>query len=146
MRRFHSDLRDAARALRNRPGFSTAVILTLALAIGANAAIFSAVDALLLRPLPFAEPDRLVRIQSTRGGQPGSLSYREVQDLRELRDVFVDVAAYTDQGQTTPAGSGVPKSWCRPSRLEISSLSWAFHCRWAASGRSCSTARATSRS
>src|SRR5690606_18983795 len=56
------DVRGAARSLRQRPAFAAAVIATLGLGIGGSTAIFSVVDAVLLRPLPYHEPDRLVRI------------------------------------------------------------------------------------
>ncbi len=101
--------RHAAASLRSRPGFMLTVVVTLALGIGANTAIYSAVDALLLGPLPFPDADRLVRVESTRGGQPGSLSYPEVEDMRELREAFADVAAYTDQGQYNASGDSRPE-------------------------------------
>jgi len=59
---FWNDLRHALRMVRQAPGFSTAVALTIALAIAGNAAIFSIVNAELLRPLPFRDPDRLVQV------------------------------------------------------------------------------------
>ena len=64
------DLRDALRRLRSRPGFTTVVVLTLSMGIGLNAAVFTAVDAALLRSLPYAEPERLVHVFQNRGDMP----------------------------------------------------------------------------
>ena len=60
------DGRDVWRGLRGRPGFSAVVVLTLALGIGANAALFSLVSGVLLRPLPYPDPDALDDVWSTR--------------------------------------------------------------------------------
>ena len=62
-----ADIRCAVRALWARPAFAVLSVLTLGLGLGANAAIFSAVNSLLLRDPPFEEPDRLVRVASVRG-------------------------------------------------------------------------------
>src|SRR5688572_1701867 len=59
------NVRYAARALRRTPGFTVSVVLTLALGIGANSAVFSAIDAVLIRPLPFPNPHELIRLQQT---------------------------------------------------------------------------------
>jgi len=61
------DLQHAFRHLRSRPGFTSGVVLTLSMGIGLNAAVFTAVDAALLRSLPYAEPERLVDVFQTRG-------------------------------------------------------------------------------
>jgi putative ABC transport system permease protein len=104
-----SDARVALRSLRARPAFALLVIFTLALGIGANAAIFSAVDGLLLRPAPFAEPDRLVRITSVRGdADRGAVSLPEFDDLRAL-PIVEDAALYTDQGMYNASGFGTPE-------------------------------------
>src|ERR1700743_1718694 len=66
-----NDLRLTFRRFRKNPGFSLAIVLTLALGIGATTAIFSLVEGVLLRPLPFNDPDRLVLLGEHLGGRPG---------------------------------------------------------------------------
>jgi putative ABC transport system permease protein len=102
------DVQGAVRLVRRNPGTSLVIVLTLGLGIGANAAIFSAVHALLLRPSPFADPERLVRIASIRGDEEGPLSVPELDDLKAL-PAIVDAAMYTDQGMYNASGFGTPE-------------------------------------
>jgi len=104
-----SDIRYAWRGVLARPGYAVIVILTLGLGLGATAAIFSAVNALLLRPFPFVDPDRLIRITSLRGGEDGLLTVPEQDDIRSLAHVIEDVALYTDQGMYNASGFGAPE-------------------------------------
>ena len=96
-----NDLRYALRSLAKNPGFSAIAIVTLALGIGANTAIFSAVDAVLLKPLPYPNADRLVSLDTKVPG-PGkdvygsSMSYPDIQQLQTLNRDFAGVAAYRD--------------------------------------------------
>ncbi|HWI20227.1 MAG TPA: ABC transporter permease [Vicinamibacterales bacterium] len=103
------DLRYAWRGILARPGDAAIVVLTLGLGLGATAAIFSAVHALLLRPFPFADPDRLVRITSVRGGEDGMLTVPEQDDIRGLDQIVEDIALYTDQGMYNASGFGAPE-------------------------------------
>jgi predicted permease len=88
LERLASHTKYAARSLRKNPGFTIVAVLTLALGIGANTAIFSVIDALLLRPLPFSAPDQIVRIYSTKSdapiGGPTSGSGPSPMDVRDF--------------------------------------------------------------
>lgn len=89
------DVRYAARQLLRRPGFAAILVLTLALGIGATTAVFSVVDAVLLRPLPYAAPDRLVSVKNRWEGETqGMLSPDEFFDYREHVDAFEAIGAY----------------------------------------------------
>jgi len=96
------DLRLALRGLRRAPGFAAVAVLTLALGIGANSAIFSVVNAVLLRPLPYQEPDRLVRVSDW--GYTGG----EFVRLRELSRSFQQVAAFVSASHGL-SGDGEPE-------------------------------------
>jgi predicted permease len=101
------DLRLAARVLARRPGFSAVIVATLGLAIGANAAVFSFVDAILLRPLPVAAPERLVRIYSrfASGLDWASVSYPNYRDFERANRVFAALAAEANQAYVVGDGA-----------------------------------------
>ncbi len=90
------DLRYGIRMLRKSPGFSAVVIVTLALGIGANTALFSVVDAILLRPLPYPQPDQLVSVKEDMPGAnltDAGMSQPELDDLQQRSGVFDQVSA-----------------------------------------------------
>jgi putative ABC transport system permease protein len=94
MQTLWQDLRYGARMLLKNPSFTLIAVLTLALGIGANTAIFSVVDAVLLRPLAFKEPDKLVIIgRGPTRESVNSISYPEFTDVKEQNQVFEEVAA-----------------------------------------------------
>lgn len=106
---FVADLRFGARALHRNAGFATVAILTLALGIGANAAIFSVVNAVLLRPLPWAEPDRAVMIWSKWTSFDKTwVADGEVMDYRRRSQTLTEVGAW-GEGQTNITGDGEPE-------------------------------------
>ncbi len=90
------DIRFALRILKNRPAFTMVVVMTLALGIGANSAIFSIVNSFLLRPLPFGEPEELAYVgEYFRGGEhPGVTSWVNFVDFRDQNSVIDDMAAW----------------------------------------------------
>jgi putative ABC transport system permease protein len=111
MDHFLQDARYALRVLRKSPGFALAAVLALALGIGANSAVFSVVNGVLLRPLPFAEPERLVRIFGNfygSGLERISVSVLEYRDYLELPQTLASVAAY-DSADVTLTGQDAPE-------------------------------------
>jgi len=110
------DTRYALRMMRKAPGYSLLVAMTLALGIGANTAIFSVVDAVLLRPLPYEDPDRLAIVYAQnpdRSAPRFSVSYADWLDWRRQNRVFTDIALF--MGGTSQLGGGAAGE---PERLQ----------------------------
>jgi putative ABC transport system permease protein len=113
------DLSYAVRRLRQAPGFTLVAVATLALGIGATSAIFSVVNAVLLRPLPFPEADRLVRVAQTWKGRPDVYSPQNFLDVEAQSTAFSGLAAIDGSGVTL-TGQGAP------ARLEGAAVSASF--------------------
>ena len=109
---FAHDIKYAWRSLRRTPAFALIVVLTIALGVGANAAIFSAVNAVILRPLPFPNGDRLVSLWATnpdRSVPRYGVSWGDFRDWRARTRTFDDMAMY-GAGLTTLVGQSGPES------------------------------------
>src|ERR1700676_1641920 len=103
-----NDLRYAIRTLARTPGFSIVMVLTLALAIGANSAIFSVIEGVLLRPLPYAHPERIVRIFFSSDTYPKfPLNPFDLRDLRTRNRTFDSVAGIV-RADAQLSGAGEP--------------------------------------
>lgn len=116
-----SDLRYAIRMLINSPVFSMIAIVALALGIGANTAIFSVIDAVLLRPLPYPQPDQLILLREKMPiFESGSVSYPNYLDWRAGQRTFTDLALYRrDSMNLSSRGEEMP-----PERIQGGVMSW----------------------
>jgi putative ABC transport system permease protein len=107
---FTQDLRYAARAQGKNPGFTSIVVLVLALGIGANAAMFSVAYGILLRPLPFADADRLALVDMNYGGREdvfGTISVRDYVQWKEANPAFGDPALFVPVDSTLPGAERI---------------------------------------
>lgn len=117
---FWKDVRYGARTLARAPGFTLVAIATLAIGIGGTTAAFSVLHAVLLRPLPYAEPDRLVAIgHPGDGGRPSNLGYLTFRDWRDRTRSLEDAAAMRTWLATITDGG-------EPERVNAVRVSWNF--------------------
>lgn len=106
MRLRYTDLRQLFRLIRRRPAFYSMIVFIRAIGVGANTAIFSFVEALLLQPLPYRDAQELVILRTVKGGEQGMFSYPEYFDLRDRFQGFEDLAAYNPGAAYNVYGGG----------------------------------------
>ena len=117
---FLQDLRYAARTLVKNPGFAALTIACLALGIGVNSTIFSIVDTVAIRPLPFRDPDRLVSLTTTHranGIDRGGVSFLDLRDWRARARSFAEIAAVSGRSLTLADGD-------EPERFTGATVTW----------------------
>ncbi len=123
-----NDIRYGLRQLLKQPGFTFIAVLVLALGIGANTAIFSVVNAVLLRPLPYPQSEQLVllreRLTGPSGFESGSVSYMNYLDWRAAQKSFTDLALARTEGVSLSASDGTsPPEAARAGRITANFLS-----------------------
>ena len=139
------DLRYGARMLLKQPGFTLIAVLTLALGIGANTAVFSIVNAVLLRPFPYEAPERLMILQEHYGAEPSSVSYPNFADWRDQNTVFDSMAAVRTNENFNLTGAGEPERLQGGPYRRPSSPRWESSRSWGATSSPKRTARARPR-
>lgn len=106
------DLRDAVRTVRKSPAYAATVIVTFALAVGANVAVFSVVNGVLLKPLPYADPSALVTLsRATRDGGPRNVSFPDYRDFQHDATSLSELAAYRPLRRETYFGTEPAEEW-----------------------------------
>ena len=122
-----ADMRYGARRLAANPGFAAVSILTLALGIGASTAIFSVVDAVLLRALPYPDPQQLVRVwEQAPNGHRINLADPNFEDFLSQNNSFAEMAEYSSWPSSVTGGSEPVRADIAPSRAD-SFRRWASH-------------------
>ena len=120
-----ANLKSAFRFIRKSPTFSLTVILTLALVIGANSAVFSAIDAILLKPLPFPQADQLVRVEQYDPKNPRPFNLvapARLEDWNRLNSTFQALTGYYTEDvseSTGPLPEKVTRAWVSPRFFQV---------------------------
>lgn len=123
--RTRTNLKSGLRLIRKVPGFSAAVILTLALGVGANSAVFSAINAVLLRPLPFPHPDELVLVQQRNNTQRDPASFvapQRLEDWNTMNASFQAITGYYTEDVSETSGAlpeKVTRAFVAPRFLQV---------------------------
>src|SRR5271155_4097248 len=124
-----ANLKSAFRFIRKSPTFSITVILTLALAIGANSAVFSAIDAILLKPLPFPDADQLMRVDQYNPKTSSPLHLVapvRLEDWNRLNSTFQALTGYYSEDVSESTGSlpeRITRAWVSPRFFEVWAVS-----------------------